>query len=551
MKTKKSDTLYKLSENGIWIPALCFVVVAYILLLLVSCTEDANNWSVDKSYDRLYRTTHFEVEESRATSVVLKFNGVTEATKYVFEFSLDSMAFANIVRTEEVMADTLTPYSEGKTAVQTEYLKLFEDLYGTTRYSARVKAVNELTGTESGWYGLSFMTPAEQIFTIVTPGITDANFRWEADKAVTTLLVGQLSETDTTWVQTITLTADQQKAGEASVSNLLPGTNYIAQIKNEGFLRGMWKFRTLGSAVGQTIEVIPGDELDSLLSNATNETVTLIFTGGQEYNIEKQLRIPENAVNVYFSGKVVNGQKPLLNMPKGLRLTGNKGNICFQSVIIDDQMGEAYWFNPDKNNVETYSFQGCEIRNIPRTLVYVNNDDVTFRQILIDDCIVYNVGTSGYGMINIGKNTTVMETISITNSTLCEIGDQTMDLRCQIDLFKFDHCIFCNYTTKLQKWIRADNKRAPKEAQVTNSIFCGPNGEQKMNSGYQDYSGWLEFSGCYLTSDFPEDARPFTNAMHLNLSTDQLFVDPQNLDFHLKEGVAFKGKGIAGDPRWW
>ena len=534
---------------------LAVKVFSYLLLLtsylLASCTENANEWPIDPSYERLYRTTHFELEETHPTSVVLKFNGVIEATKYVFEFSLDSMQFAEIIRTEEVMADTLTPYSPGKTAVQTEYLKLFEDLYGTTRYSVRVKAVNENKGTESGWFGLSFMTPAEQIFTTVTPGITDANFKWEADKTVSTLLVGKIQEKDTTWLQTISLTADMQRAGETSVEGLKPGTNYIAQIKNGEFLRGTWKFRTLGSAVGQTIEVNPGDDLLELLTNATDETVTLIFTGGQEYDIENQLRIPENAVNVYFAGKTVNGQKPVLNMTKGLRLSGNKGNICFQSVIIDDKMGEAYWFNPDKNNVDTYSFQGCEIRNIPRTLLYINNDNVTFRQILIDDCIVYNVGTSGYGMINIGKNTTTMETISITNSTLCEIGDQTMDLRCLIDLFKFDRCIFCNYTTKLQKWIRADNKRAPKEAQVTNSIFCGPNGGQKMNAGYNDYSGWLEFSGCYLTSDFPEDARPFTNAMHLNITTDELFADPQNLDFHLKDGVTFKGKGQAGDPRWW
>ena len=522
-----------------------------IVLGFVACNEDVNEWSVDSSYAHLYRTTHFELEETRPTSVLLKFNGVAEATKYVIELSLDSMQFHEIVRTEEVKADTLTPYSTGKTAVQTEYLKLIEDLYGTTRYSARIKAINEQSGNESGWYGLSFMTPAEQIFTSVIPGIKDVNLRWEADKAVSSVRLGMLSGKDTTWVKTLPLTAEAQKSGQTSITDLNPGTNYIAQIMNDNFLRGTWKFRTLGSAVGQTIEVTPGDDLLTLLTEATDETVTLIFTGGQEYDVENQLRIPENIVNVYFSGKVVDGQKPVLNMTKGLRLSGNKGNICFQSVVMDDKEGEAYWFNPDKNNVELFSFQGCEIRNIPRTLLYINNDDVTFRTISIDDCIIYNVGVSGYGFLNIGKNTTTMETISITNSTLMEIGDQTMDLRCQINLFKVDRCIFCNYTTKLQKWVRADNNRAPKEAQVTNTIFCGPNGGQKMNHGYGDYSGWLEFSGCYLTKDFPEDSRKFTNALHLDFSTEELFEDPQNGDFHLKAGVVFKGKGVAGDPRWW
>lgn len=527
------------------------LLLTFIGGTFVSCSDDANEWPIDKSYDRLYTTTNFSVEKSMATSVIVKFNGVKDATKYVFEFSLDSLAFNEIVRTEEVKADTLTPYSSGKTVVQTEYLKLFEDLYGTTRYSVRVKAVNEQTGSESIWNKVSFETPAEQIFTTVTPGIKDVTMRWDAEKMVSTLRLGQTAEGDTTWLQTVTLTDEMKRNGETLVEGLTPGTDYIAQILNDSFLRGTWKFRTLGSAVGQTIEVSPGDDLLELLTNATHETVTLVFTGGQEYDIANQLRIPENVVNIYFAGKAVNGQKPVLNMTKGLRLSGNKGNICFQAVIMDDNMGEAYWFNPDKNNVDLYSFQNCEIRNIPRTLLYINNDGVNFREIRIDDCILHNIGTSGYGMLNIGKSSVVMETISITNTTLCEIGDQMMDLRCKIDLFKVDCCTFCNYTTKLQKWIRADNKRAPKEAKVTNTIFCGPNGGQKMNHGYNDYSGWLEFSSCYLTSDFPEGDNKFTNAARLSLSTDEMFVDPQNLDFHLKPGVNFKGKGSAGDPRWW
>ena len=532
----------------LWFLAL---LLTFIGGTFVSCSDDANEWPIDKSYDRLYTTTNFSVEKSMATSVIVKFNGVKDATKYVFEFSLDSLAFNEIVRTEEVKADTLTPYSSGKTVVQTEYLKLFEDLYGTTRYSVRVKAVNEQTGSESIWNKVSFETPAEQIFTTVTPGIKDVTMRWDAEKMVSTLRLGQTAEGDTTWLQTVTLTDEMKRNGETLVEGLTPGTDYIAQILNDSFLRGTWKFRTLGSAVGQTIEVSPGDDLLELLTNATHETVTLVFTGGQEYDIANQLRIPENVVNIYFAGKAVNGQKPVLNMTKGLRLSGNKGNICFQAVIMDDKMGEAYWFNPDKNNVDLYSFQNCEIRNIPRTLLYINNDGVNFREIRIDDCILHNIGTSGYGMLNIGKSSVVMETISITNTTLCEIGDQMMDLRCKIDLFKVDCCTFCNYTTKLQKWIRADNKRAPKEAKVTNTIFCGPNGGQKMNHGYNDYSGWLEFSSCYLTSDFPEGDKKFTNAARLSLSTDEMFVDPQNLDFHLKPGVNFKGKGSAGDPRWW
>ena len=521
-------------------------------MMFISCAEKANEWPVDPSYDRLYTTTHFELDDTKATSVVLKFNGITNATKYVFEFSLgDSLKFNNIVRTDEVKADTLTAYSEGKVMVQNEYKKLFEDLNGTTRYSVRVKGVDERTGSESVWSGLSFLTPAEQIFTGATPGIKDAMLYWEAGKEVTTIKIGTKADKDTTWVSTVNITDAQKQLGEAAIADLTPGTKYIAQIMNGEFLRGSYNFTTLGSSVGQTIEVQPGDDVLALLTEATDETVTLIFTGGQEYEFGSQLRVPENIVNLYFSGKMVGDQRPVLKMSKGFRLTGNKGDIKFQYVEMDDAEGEAYWFNPDKNNVDNFVFEGCFIRNIPRTLLYINNDDVVFKHILIDNCVIYNVGVAGYGMLNIGKNTVTMESITITNTTMMEIGDQLMDLRCQIDLFKVDKCTFCNYTTKLQKWIRADNKRAPKEAQVTNMIFCGPNGGQKMNSGYNDYSGWLEFSGSYLTSDFPENTTTFLNATHLELSTEELFVDPQHGDFHVRPEANFRGRGKAGDPRWW
>ena len=212
-------------------------------------------------------------------------------------------------------------------------------------------------------------------------------------------------------------------------------------------------------------------------------------------------------------------------------------------------MKNAFWFDMRRaDGFGNINFEGCIIRNIPRSLVFVSNGSAEVNSININNCVINNVGTSGYGMINIGSAKSI-GTISITNSTLMEIGDQMMDLRAQADMFKVDRCIFCNYTTKLQKWILAT--KTPKEAQVTNMIFCGPNGGQKMNSGYGDYSGWLDFSGCYLTADFPENSKKFTNAIRLELTSEELFEDPQNGDFHLKKGVIFKGKKVAGDPRWW
>ena len=52
-------------------------------MMLASCAENANEWSVDESYSRLFRTTNLSLVETQPTAVVLSFNGVTSATQYV------------------------------------------------------------------------------------------------------------------------------------------------------------------------------------------------------------------------------------------------------------------------------------------------------------------------------------------------------------------------------------------------------------------------------------------------------------------------------------
>lgn len=94
----------------------------------MAACEEANDWGYDAAHDRPFRPTQFETVEELPTSVQVSFKGVQDATKYVFEFSKgDSLLFNNIVRTDEVLADTLTPYSESPLVVSTEYRVWFQN----------------------------------------------------------------------------------------------------------------------------------------------------------------------------------------------------------------------------------------------------------------------------------------------------------------------------------------------------------------------------------------------------------------------------------------
>ena len=535
---------------------LFYMTLCLLSLAVVSCEEDANNWEYDPSYERLFRPTKLSVAETEPTAVMLSYQGVTDATKYIFEFSEgDSLEFNNIVRTVEILADTLTPYQEATSIVQTVFHTYFEDLNGTTRYSARVKAVNGRNGMESGFIGVCFDTPAEQIFTTIVPGVQDATLNWEADKKATHIKLGEIATSmgedgtetrDTLWMNDVTL--NESMAGTVTVSGLKPGTTYFAQIYNEHALRGSYKFRTLGASVGASIVVQPGDDVNALLTEAAAQgVVTLIFEGGKSYDVG-EVKVPEGITGLYMAGSIVNGELANIRLKK-FSFNAPMSYFTCQYVKIDNDMQTNFMIEINNANApENIVFEGCYICNIPRSLVRTNTGDAVMNRISIDNCILKNIGTNGYGCFNFGK-LGGLQLLNISKSTMIDFGDQLMDVRLIIGEININQCTFCNYNIGMGKWLRLDKQ--PSSISVTNMIFTGDNKGSKMNSGNSDYSAWLDFSGCYTTSDFLQNTRPFTNAKVLDMTSEELFVDPRNDDFHFKEGVDFTGDGVAGDPRWW
>ena len=533
-----------------------YILLGILTFSVIAC-EEANEWEVDPSHDRLFRSTKFEVKETNPTSALLSFRGVTNATKYVFDFSEgDSLLFNNIVFTTELLVDTMNAYNKEASEIKTEYRALFTDLNGTTRYSVRMKAVNGDTGMESGYVQLCFDTTDEQIFTTVTPGTTSVSLNWQAEKTATRIEYGELvkteiegeeAKTDTVWATPHELTSTEKQAGELTIDGLKPGTNYITYIFNEKARRGSYKFKTLGSSKGTTISVKASDDINALLGGAPAGDVTLSFTGGQTYEVG-EFTIPETVTNLYIAGNVVGGKMPVLNMTKFV-FSALMDNFYVQYMdIVSDGKSQFMIELGGSTGFKNVSFEGCNISEIPRSLIRTNSGDLEVEGIVINNCFIKNVGLSGYGLLNIGKLKS-LSTISITNTTLLNIGDQIMDLRVQTDKVTFTQSIFCNYDINMPKLLRLDKQ--PKEITVTGVIFTGDNKGGKMNSGNSDYSKYLSFAGCYLTSDFQENDKKFTDAQILKISSEELFENPKNGNFHFKPEAKFEGDGKVGDPRWW
>lgn len=191
---------------------------------------------------------------------------------------------------------------------------------------------------------------------------------------------------------------------------------------------------TLGSSVGETIDVQSGDDINALLASAPVGPVTLAFKGGESYTFG-EITVPTNVKALYLAGNVINGQLPQLTATK-MTFTAPLGTVKWQNIdLISDGQSQFFIEIGNTNCFSTIAFEGCHISEIPRSLVRLNNGDVEISGITISNCIVKNVALSGYGLFNFGKAKSLKKLV-IENSTLCEIGDQLMDVRFVIDEIK-------------------------------------------------------------------------------------------------------------------
>lgn len=394
-----------------------------------------------------------------------------------------------------------------------------------------------------------------------------ATLTWEETNRVTHLTLAQMVDTKYGEEKQIDLTSEDIAACSKTLSELENGATYRVRIYNNDALRGSYVFKTLGLGGSEILFVEATEtgviDLSTLLSNFVKEkecsNVTVQLTPGAVYKVS-ELKIP-GLDNILFTSTEANeNNRSQLIVTNKISLASPIQSLSFEFVCLNGN-GEASYMTDWKNSsyAQSISFTGCAIQNIKRTLVRISDGSGVFMtDITIDNCVISEVGTDGYGMINFGKNIDQLEKVSITNSTLINIGDQLMDVKGGIGDVILENCTFYNSMDakkELPKVFRFDNAAStppsPKSATMRNLIFSGPNKGKKMNSGNGAYD-ILNFSdNCYITSDLQEGNNRFEEITRIKQSSDDLFVDPLNGDFHIKPGAGFAGTGNAGDPRWY
>ncbi len=520
-----------------------YLFISLLSVMWISCEDDYNNWEVEEGHDRLFKPITFDVSDVDATEVELKFTTIYDADKYVFEFSKDSLEFSDIVLTVEMPADTLTAYSESSNALKTEYRETISGLDGTTAYSCRVKGVSDSLGLESNWSEVYFETIDEQLFTGYTISDTEISVTWPDSADVTDLY---LYDKDTTLLQSIVLTDGQESA---SFDGLSAGTEYIIQIFNGDIRRGGYDLTTSGIVNGNTYYVEDTDDASTIYDALTAivaegySDINVVFNAGQTYSIGGSITIPTGVNNIAFIGSA--DADSTLSTLESCRfgVESEVNNIYVQYCAITS--GGNYTVRATSGEVINHIyFQHCDVSDI-NSIMRIGSS-TTVSGIYVTDTWISDTG--GYGVFNIGSGSNC-DTIVVNNCTMTEISTRFADCRCDC-VMDFSNITCCNVNKAMGHLWYLDNSKTY-EITVENCIFAGTNNSGLLRNTSGTYDVTFDYSSCYETSDLPiEEGYELTNISTLSLTYDELFVDPDNGDFHIKSGTGFAGTGVAGDERW-
>src|SRR5690606_34361191 len=187
---------------------------------LSSCSKH-NLEDPDNTTERLFRPPMFAASVE-ANEVTLSWVPISNAT-YVLEISKDELLFENELEQIEV----------GETDSY-----VLEELWSSTRYSARIKAVsNDPAIKDSEFTAITFQTGAENIF--FTPTEEDIStssvlLGWDNSREADRITVAAPG----TATRTINLSSTDIENGKVLIEELNPATTYTFRIYRGEMLRG-------------------------------------------------------------------------------------------------------------------------------------------------------------------------------------------------------------------------------------------------------------------------------------------------------------------------
>ncbi len=549
------------------------IALALLTGMTVTSCRETNDWETGGSYSRLFAPNNKTSINASDITAEVTFTGVPKAEYYIIEVSTDSL-YDDIA--QGGTAHSIV-FGLDKSIVKSP--TTISGLAGDTKYFFRMKAM--ATGiNDSKWSYLAkstFKTLAEQIFQPTSAsdrGDNQIHVVWDATKTVTHLIVILDEENQTT----ITLDDAAKAAGEYTITGLTPTTTYTIKIMNGEAVRGQLIVSTTAAMPAADYKYTLSAEETTISPELLEQIAVLAKAAAAEKgvadaetNYSATIGIPADAtidfhgtsdtdggatnvkipdgMSVTFFG-MAGGEAPVIKFQKNLELAGSHAWIGFENVTVVND-GAGYFVNQTNEcNIAEFKIKDCEMsgfgtsffrfqksnaKNIDKVSItnsifhdmcsgysffHIDADKGAgggVKNIYMSGCTLYNVATGGKMFIY--SRETAMESIIIKNVTFYNCignGNYWVDFGANTfgtsGEFSFTDCLF----TKTPDEATNKNIRASADPDVV---------------------------GCYSTSDFFKNIK---GAEKLEKSAADIFVDPENGDFHFKAGEELN----AGDPRW-
>ena len=430
------------------------------------------------------------------------------------------------------------------------------------KYYARLKANALGNSEESKWLHSNGMVPikGEQIFFPVLDGeLTESQvtLRWKVTSGVSkiTLTTSAGAKTE------VAVDAGESATGKKTITGLTPKTTYTAAIFVGPAEKGNYTFTTFSDIpTGSNVVMVQAtDNLAGMIATVTSGT-TFVLLQGTKYTTDATIVIPNNVSFTIWGQSGPN--RPILAF-NGFTLPANAGSIKFENLDLTGYQNantsgtkRNYIFNQSTaSTTAEINFENCIIRNLVNTPLRLQGSNaITIGQVIVNKCMVYDIGVSGgagtYAFINTNVATGKFNNIYLTNNTFYNIGYGLIlhNLAPSVTV-QIDNNTFYNVTGDGRYMIDYN-------AQLVSAAFTFINNvvgktlstaatARALRSGTAPSLG----SNTYKTTDATFSANPFSNIIDYGKASTDLWTDPANGNFLYKD-ASFTGRATCGDPRW-
>ncbi len=566
----------------------CGLLVAGSLSVFTACDDD-DTIEAPRLFSPVVNMS------TNANSIECKWQGIEGAVAYelTLQRELTATDDAGNKLTEDVRKVTIEVDPTGVTYFSPY---VFDNLDWDERYRVLIQAIgtDKTSNVYTGEFvSVSYPTKVKSVTDVVDTGV---KLEWNADDSGSTDLAyinvfvrnsdgtvtpythdgvaAVVSREDdaeeTTYFYTLT---DEDKAnGYVELYGLEGGINYRVIVYAEnGDYRGRRDFTTLQAEQYPDESLVYdlrgyGDEAaDTIIStdffNTLPENAVVVLKGGLKYvakgtpDISKSMTIK---TGMSLSGKAT------ISMG-GMSTSGDIANLTFENVKLtcldtDDlssNFGGRYLFNHSNlSTVGTLTLENVDVKYM-RGFIRTRKAGQRYDNIVINNCNMDSIG--GYKVIHLDNEDTSIGNITITNSTFSNtqgiVRSDNHD-NTSIDNIVVDNCTFAYCSSNAGFFLMKRDGCSPNLKFSMSNCIVGKNYKGSTGVGAAFNDGVVAaYNNVYVTSDFTwtknadgEDTNPFGTYEAMSQSADDVWVDPEGLDFTLKN--AQLPCAAAGDPRW-